>query len=168
MAGEHERRTSSGHTLRLVGGEVEAEPAPRGAVGPVGPDGNSDASLVLPGHRQSVAVGRHWVVRTTAERGVDGMANQVVELLSSELLSNAVLHGANGAAIGVQVRHTVTTVKISVSDAGDHNPVVLDNDPQSINGRGMAIVEAMSTRWGIEPHPEGGKTVWFELDLAEF
>ncbi|HMO11674.1 MAG TPA: hypothetical protein PKB06_09285, partial [Actinotalea sp.] len=122
MAGERERRTSSGHTLRLVDGAVST---PRGTVGPVGADGSSDASLVLPGHRQSVAVGRHWVVRTTAERGVDGMANQVLELLSSELLSNAVLHGADGSAIGVAVRHTRTSVRISVSDGGDHNPVVL-------------------------------------------
>ncbi|MCV2394958.1 ATP-binding protein [Actinotalea sp. M2MS4P-6] len=164
MGGEHERRTPSGRTLRLVGNDG----VPRGTLDPVRPDGTSDASLVLPGHRQSVAVGRHWVVRTAAARGVDGMANQVVELLSSELLSNAVLHGASGQAIGVQVRHTIASVRISVSDAGEHNPVVLDTDPQSINGRGMAIVEAMSTRWGIEPHPEGGKTVWFELDLAEF
>jgi hypothetical protein len=32
----------------------------------------------------------------------------------------------------------------------------------------MAIVEAMSSRWGIEQRAEGGKTVWFELDLTEF
>lgn len=165
MAGEPQRRTSSGRTLRLVG---EASAAPRGRVGPVGADGASDASLVLPGHRQSVAVGRHWVVRTTAERGVGGMANQVLELLSSELLSNAVLHGAGGQAIGVQVRHTVATVRVAVSDGGDHTPVVLDQDLAAVNGRGMAIVEAMSSRWGIEPRDEGGKTVWFELDLDEF
>lgn len=165
MAGEPQRRTSSGRTLRLVG---ESSVTPRGRVGPVGADGTSDASLVLPGHRQSVAVGRHWVVRTSAERGVGGMANQVLELLSSELLSNAVLHGAGGQAIGVQMRHSVATVRVAVSDNGDHTPVVLDQDLAAVNGRGMAIVEAMSSRWGIEPRDEGGKTVWFELDLDEF
>jgi anti-sigma regulatory factor (Ser/Thr protein kinase) len=165
MAGDRERRTSSGHTLRLVGGQ---DPVPRGKVGPVDADGVADASLVLPGHRQSVAVGRHWVVRTAAERGVVGMANQVVELLSSELLANAVLHGSDGAAIGVQVRNSRETVRVSVSDSGEHAPVVLHNEPSALNGRGMAIVEAMSTRWGVEAHVEGGKTVWFELDLSDF
>ena len=165
MAGEPQRRTSSGRTLRLV---AEGAAQPRGRVGPVGADGASDASLVLPGHRQSVAVGRHWVVRTTAERGVGGMANQVLELLSSELLSNAVLHGAGGHAIGVEVKHTTAAVRVAVSDNGDHTPVVLDQDLAAVNGRGMAIVEAMSSRWGIEPRDEGGKTVWFELDLDEF
>ncbi|MDO8106561.1 ATP-binding protein [Isoptericola sp. b441] len=164
MAGEPQRRPSSGRPLRLVGEST----TPRGRLGPVCEDGSSDASLVLPGHRQSVAVGRHWVVRTSAERGVVGMANQVVELLSSELLSNAVLHGAGGHAIGVQLRHTAATVRVAVSDGGDRAPVVLDQDLAAVNGRGMAIVEAMSTRWGIESRDEGGKTVWFELDLTEF
>ncbi len=165
MAGEPERQTPSGRTLRLVG---DGAPSPRGKVGPVAPDGSSDATLVLPGHRQSVAVGRHWVVRTSAERGVGGMVNQVLELLSSELLSNAVLHGAGGQAIGLEVRHTMATVRVAVSDGGEHTPVVLDADVAAVSGRGMAIVEAMSSRWGIEQRAEGGKTVWFELDLTEF
>jgi anti-sigma regulatory factor (Ser/Thr protein kinase) len=165
MTGERQRRTPSGNTLRLVGGT--GGELPRGTVKPVGADGVGDASLVLPGHRQSVAVGRHWVVRTAAERGVTGMASQVVELLSSELLANAVLHGGEGA-IGIRLRHTAEVLRVSVSDAGDHSPVVLHTEPSALSGRGMAIVEAMSHRWGIEPHAEGGKTVWFEIDLAEF
>ena len=47
-------------------------------------------------------------------------------------------------------------------------PVVLHNEPEAPNGRGMAIVEAMSTRWGVQAHGDGGKTVWFELDLADY
>lgn len=160
MPGEPQRRTSSGRTLRLVGTDLPTQRPPTAEA--------DDAVLVLPGHRQSVAVGRHWVVRTSVERGVDSMLGQVLELLSSELLSNAVLHGGSGASIGVALRQTTTSVRISVSDAGDHSPVVLDQDLGALNGRGMAIVEAMSSRWGVEPHIEGGKTVWFELDLAEF
>ncbi|MBO1753023.1 ATP-binding protein [Actinotalea sp. BY-33] len=165
MTGDRARRTSSGSTLRLVGG-----------AGPDGPDEPQDAdlpeddadSLVLPGQRQSVAVGRHWVVSTAAARGITGMANQVLELLSSELLANAVLHGPQGVAIGVQMRHTETAVRVSVSDASATNPVVMHNGPSAPNGRGMAIVEAMSSRWGVEEHADGGKTVWYELELDEF
>ena len=33
-------------------------------------------------------------------------------------------------------------------------------------GRGLLIVEALATDWGADVH-EHGKTVWFELDVAE-
>jgi len=36
------------------------------------------------------------------------------------------------------------------------------------SGRGMAIVEAMSNRWGVDERPDVGKTVWFEIDLDEY
>uniref|UniRef100_UPI0040401299 ATP-binding protein n=1 Tax=Streptomyces sp. TG1A-60 TaxID=3129111 RepID=UPI0040401299 len=30
-------------------------------------------------------------------------------------------------------------------------------------GRGLLIVEAVTDRWGVDPHPDGrGKTVWLE------
>ena len=178
MTGDRARRTSSGSTLRLVAGtEPEAAIEPSGdpeasedvkGDGSEGLDEAAQPSVVLPGQRQSVGVGRHWVVRAAAEGGVTGMANQVVELLSSELLANAVLHGPAGAPIGIQVRHTPTSVRVSVSDGGAASPVVLHREPTAPSGRGMAIVEAMSSRWGIEEHGGGGKTVWFELDLEDF
>ncbi|HWS57745.1 MAG TPA: ATP-binding protein [Actinotalea sp.] len=170
MTAERERRTSSGSTLRLVGEAVAAAPAaevPAQRTEPLLP-GHRAVDLVLPGQRQSVAVGRHWVVRTVLECGVDEMANQVVELLCSELLANAVLHGSEGGAIAVQVHHSVTVLRVSVSDAGSRTPVVLHTEPSAPNGRGMAIVEAMSSRWGVDEHADGGKTVWFELDLADY
>ncbi|KGM13437.1 histidine kinase [Cellulomonas bogoriensis 69B4 = DSM 16987] len=123
---------------------------------------------MLPGQRQSVAVGRHWVVSTAAAQGVTGMVNQVLELLSSELLSNAVLHGPGGSAVGLQLRCSDGSVRVSVSDAGPEAPVVMAHEPSSLSGRGMAIVEAMASRWGVEEHRDGGKTVWFELDLDDF
>lgn len=195
MEGDRERRTSSGHTLRLVGsgeadGQVSASGRTASSDGGVdravqdgaavdgvlreagsAPSVESDvvqASTVLPGQRASVAVGRHWVVRNAVENDVTGMANQVLELLSSELLANAMLHGPAGGAVGLQVRHTRETVRVSVSDGGSEPPVVLHREPTAASGRGMAIIEAMSTRWGVEEHRDGGKTVWFELDLGDF
>ncbi|HEY3438114.1 MAG TPA: ATP-binding protein [Actinotalea sp.] len=190
MTGDRERRTSSGSTLRLVGASdadatatpVAGGPAEDAVDGSSGSpadgqdhagasavfDGEAHPSVVLPGQRQSVGIGRHWVVRAAAEGGVTGMANQVVELLSSELLANAVLHGPAGSAIGIQVRHSDDAVRVSVSDSGATSPVVLHREPSAPSGRGMAIVEAMSSRWGVEEHADGGKTVWFELDLDDF
>lgn len=174
MRGDRARRTSSGSTLRLVAADstTAASAEPAGPASDAGtepsPDGAVHASIVLPGQRQSVGIGRHWVVRTAVEGGVTGMANQVVELLSSELLANAVLHGPDSTAIGIQVRRTDVSVRVSVSDGGDTSPIVLHREPSAASGRGMAIVESMSSRWGVEEHADGGKTVWFELDLADF
>ena len=165
MTGDRARRTSSGATLRLVATDGEAPAAPARRSPPPEPPADT---LMLPGHRQSVGTGRHWVVRTIVEHGVTGMANQVVELLASELLANAVLHGPEGGAVGLEVRCTDDTVRVSVSDAGGQSPVVLHREPAAAAGRGMAIVEAMSTRWGVHEHEDGGKTVWFELDLDDF
>ena len=178
MTGDRARRTPTGSTLRLVAptGDQQGDagpgaPAPADAsqAGAHGAEDSADlASIVLPGQRRSVAIGRHWVVAEAVQRGVTGMANQVVELLSSELLANAVLHGADGAPVGLQIRHSHDAVRVSVSDGSVSEPVVLHNEPEAPNGRGMAIVEAMSTRWGVQAHGDGGKTVWFELDLADY
>jgi len=160
MPGDRERRTSSGSTLRLVGSDPVV-------VSPAGPHG-AEQSVVLPGQRQSVAVGRHWVVACASGHGLNGVLGQVIELLCSELLTNAVLHGADGGPVALAVRVSTTAVRVSVSDAAREAPVVLHSEPSDLHGRGMAIVEAMSQRWGVENHAEGGKTVWFELDRAEF
>ena len=183
MSGERARRTPSGRTLRLVTGtddatdvapdEREGGSHPTGlgaradATAPGGPD-TPDSRITVPVERRSVAVGRHWVVRTVAERGVVGMANQVVELLSSELLANAVLHGPQDGEITVAVTFGPGTVRVAVGDRGRRTPVVLHGEPAAPAGRGMAIVEAMSNRWGVLETDDGGKTVWFELDLDAY
>lgn len=161
MSGDPIRRTSSGRSLHLVGADLTDDDADDA-------DDAYVADLVLAPERQSVAVGRHWVVRTVAANGVTGMANQVVELLTSELLSNAVLHGAAGLPIHLGVCGTDTVVRVSVSDSVPERPVVLHPAPVAPSGRGMAIVEAMSNRWGVDAREEGGKVVWFEIDLDDY
>lgn len=156
MGGEPIRRGPFRRGLHLVGSSSLPESQ--------APD---EAAIVLPGQRRSVTVGRHWVVNVAADAGITGMANQVVELLTSELLANAVLHGAPGEGIGLRVRWDEETIRVSVSDQEHAEPVVLHPEPVALSGRGMAIVEAMSSRWGVETEPDG-KSVWFELDLDEF
>lgn len=157
MGGQPARRTPSGRTLRLVtndqvpGAQLDAE----------------ESAISLPGQRRSVAAGRHWVVREAAELGVTGMANQIVELLTSELLANAVLHGPPDGTVGLRLLATETVLRVTVTDHELATPVVLHPEPIEPSGRGMAIVEAMSNRWGVDVG-SGGKAVWFELDLDDY
>ncbi|QKZ23283.1 ATP-binding protein [Streptomyces chartreusis] len=93
-------------------------------------------------------------------------AEQVV----AELAANAALHGrvpGRDFRLALTLDTAVGTLRIAVSDArGDHIPVpTTAADPEEAeSGRGLLIITALADRWGTEPHPPGGKTVWAELE----
>ena len=87
---------------------------------------------------------------------------QVVVLLASELVSNAVVHGPEAGAVRIHVRIDGATVRVGVRDSGGGTPTVGHPEPTAPSGRGLALVEALSSDWGIQSHPDG-KTVWFEV-----
>ena len=112
--------------------------------------------------RSAPRAARHWVMRAVAEAGIGGSGNQVVELLTGELVSNAVVHGPATGDITVRVRIDGPVVRVLVSDCGGGTPTVGHPEPTAASGRGLALVEALSSSWGTENRP-GGKTVWFEV-----
>ncbi|NUU18810.1 ATP-binding protein [Cellulomonas humilata] len=122
--------------------------------------------LVVQAERSAPRAVRHWVMRTIADADVGGAPNQVVELLTAELVSNAVVHGPDGGDVRVEVRIDGATVRVSVRDTGGGTPTVGHPEPTAPSGRGLALVEALSTDWGIHPHRDG-KTVWFEVRTDE-
>lgn len=107
---------------------------------------------------------RHWVMRSVAGAGVGGASNQVIELLTGELVSNAVVHGPAGEPVRIAVRVDGYLVRVAVTDQGGGVPQVRHAEPTDPNGRGMALVETLSTAWGAARQPDGGTTVWFEVD----
>jgi len=131
--------------------------------------GALDEELVLRAERTASRTARHWVMRTVADAGVGGSANQVVELLTAELVSNAVVHGPEGGAVRVGVRVANGTVRVDVGDEGGGSPRVRHPEPTATSGRGLALVEALSSSWGTQPRgPHGqGKVVWFEVRVDE-
>jgi hypothetical protein len=52
-------------------------------------------------------------------------------------------------------------VRVGVRDTGGGTPPVGHPEPTAPSGRGLALVEALSSAWGTQVHPDG-KTVWFE------
>jgi hypothetical protein len=86
-----------------------------------------------------------------------------IELVASELVTNAVQHV--GGEIDYRLRLDDETLRIEVADrASDRPPVVLNPLPNDEHGRGLRLVDAVSTTWGSTPDGVG-KTVWAELDL---
>ena len=82
------------------------------------------------------------------------------ELVASELVTNALLHGGGRAAVRV-----VTLdggVRIEVADASPHAPFVGQPSSDAMTGRGLALVARLARGWGVEPQPKG-KVIWAEV-----
>lgn len=88
----------------------------------------------------------------------------LVTLLVSEVVSNAVLHGAAPQAIEVDVSPQM--IHVEVSDQAPAEPVVQPVDVARIGGNGMRIVDGLSSAWGVSQHPGNGKHVWFDVFRA--
>lgn len=91
------------------------------------------------------------------------------EQIVAELAANAARHGR---VQGRDFRLTLTlddvtgTLRIAVTDTRGEKLPVLRPDPQpdAESGRGLLLVTALADRWGTEPYPPTGKTVWAEVD----
>ena len=117
---------------------------------------------MLAGESTAPRVARRWVMRAAAEAGFGGAANQVAELLTAELVANAVVHGPPAGDVQVRVIVDRDVLRVEVTDGGPGAPVVRHALPSDPSGRGLALVEALSASWGAVRAGEG-KTVWFEL-----
>jgi anti-sigma regulatory factor (Ser/Thr protein kinase) len=85
-------------------------------------------------------------------------------LLADELLTNAVAHG--GGKFSLAARLDGTLLRVAVSDQSSSAPVkVYPPDNNLEHGRGLRIVDATASKWGIERRGSE-KAVWFELDLT--
>lgn len=119
------------------------------------------ALLSLPPDPESVAQARHWVVARLRDEG-RGELIDPVKLLVSELLTNVVRHARTPCDLILDIEPD--RVRIEVRDGADQQPVVGDfDDPMALSGRGMVLVDVLSTEHGVEPLTGGGKAVWCEL-----
>ncbi len=110
----------------------------------------------------SVARIRRFAVETsrTTAPAVDA---DTVALLVSEVATNALVHGTG--RVRVRVRPTGGGLRVEVHDEGPTLPSRREATPMDEGGRGIALVDALSSGWGAEATPEG-KTVWFEVAAA--
>ncbi|MCW2621009.1 MAG: Sensor phosphatase [Frankiales bacterium] len=85
-------------------------------------------------------------------------------LVLTELVTNAVLHGKSPFRVRVEPFERV--LRLQVADAGRTLPLRPQTGPDAMTGRGLGLVAALSTGWGVDPRPGGGKVVWAELSPA--
>lgn len=87
----------------------------------------------------------------------------VVVLLISELVTNAVLHAASPVTLRGWLEPA--RLRVEVTDDSPIPPALRTYGPESTTGRGLRMVAHLSAGWGISS-AEDGKTVWFELDIS--
>ncbi|MGI8983555.1 MAG: ATP-binding protein [Acidimicrobiales bacterium] len=109
----------------------------------------------------SVGAGRRAVGAELAHRGVTPEVVEVVELMASELITNAVFH--TGGRVGLVVTMVDQLIRVEVTDDSLGRPVLRHPPADSTSGRGMEIVNTLASRWGVDELPAGGKSVWFEV-----
>lgn len=112
------------------------------------------------------------LARLLTERQLDdwGEPYEAAAQVVAELASNAVLHGrvpGRDFRLVLELRPG-RTLRVEVTDArGDRVPCLPDPmEEDAEGGRGMAVVQAYSDRWGVSGAPAGAKTVWAELALG--
>jgi len=111
----------------------------------------------------SVGLARSLVRDSLA--GFDGDARDVALLLTSELVTNAILHARTPVQLGVLVDGDRALV--CVADRLPESPALSPraHSHDRPGGRGLALVEDLADTWGTTTYT-GGKTVWFVLQTA--
>lgn len=110
----------------------------------------------------AVPYARRWVADALTEDPVVAILPDA-ELVVSELVTNALLHGAPPITVSVEVHGT--TVRIAVSDGSRATPVRALARADAMTGRGLSLIAALASDWGVDPTPEG-KVVWCELSAV--
>jgi anti-sigma regulatory factor (Ser/Thr protein kinase) len=85
------------------------------------------------------------------------------QLLTSELVTNAVMYTPSGCSLSAWYVDDQRALRVEVADEASDIPRVRPpSAPSHVGGRGLQLVASRSTNWGVVPNG-GGKSVWFEL-----
>ena len=115
--------------------------------------GCSDLREVPEARRALRELLRHW--------GGPG-CSEIAELLTSELVTNALVHTDRDAVLTVTV--SPDGLRVEVRDFVGRRPRLrapIADD--GTHGRGLVLVESLADAWGVRAHGVG-KAVWFELN----
>ena len=123
------------------------------------PDRSERAAL--PFSATSPAHGRRFTADVCARWGVPVAATDDAVLAVSELLTNAYLHGRSASVLTAAL--TGRVLRTEVADDSPLLPTRRQSSVEASCGRGLLLVEALTSRWGWT-QTETGKVVWFEID----
>ena len=138
-----------------------------GQTGWAGMEVTEASVLLLPFAASSVGVARRRLVSDLIAANLCDSAVCDVALVISELLSNALRHAVPlpGSKIRVAWRINADSVQVSVRDGGGPTRPELGEPTQAATGgRGLRIVQKLSSSWGTTTGDEG-TTVWAHVPV---
>jgi anti-sigma regulatory factor (Ser/Thr protein kinase) len=112
-----------------------------------------DHQLWLPCDAASASHARSFVGEACQAQGVDAETAELARLVVSELVTNAVVQGCREVALSLGVASE--TVAGAVTDYGGGLPRLLEAPLATEGGRGLNIVAATASAWGLRVHDEG-------------
>ena len=123
-------------------------------------------SLTIRGQAEEVSGARSFITRTLSAAGKgQRVDSDAATLLTSELVTNAIVHTTSGAPDGsvtVVVVDVPDGVLIEVIDDGSGGTPVVKGDLLAADGHGLYLVQQLAAQWGYLRDP-AGTTVWFHL-----
>lgn len=121
------------------------------------------ATTSLGGHPSSVPEARRWTVSTLSSWGLDVTAWSAAQVVS-ELATNCTLHARSDFEVRLSVEGEC--VRVEASDRAPGGLQARAYSSTATTGRGLRIVEGLSSSWGVVPTADG-KTVWALLPLED-
>lgn len=115
------------------------------------------ASASLDRDLSSPRLARRFVAEVLRKWRCDDIL-ETVEIAVSELVTNALLHAHSKVDVTVSLRSQ--DVRVDVVDRGSGEPRLRNPAKEEVSGRGLFIVESLTTSWGVDEGP-GWKSVWF-------
>ncbi|MDQ3385320.1 MAG: ATP-binding protein [Actinomycetota bacterium] len=110
--------------------------------------------------KAAVGEARRFVSEVLEDRHPDDLVETAI-LLTSEVVSNAVLHGRSAPTVAISL--AADRVRVEVDDASPALPVRKHYGLEATTGRGLMLLEMLADGWGAE-RVGSGKRVWFDLD----
>ena len=115
----------------------------------------------------AVSEARRWVAGV-ADGLLQAEQAENLRLVISEVVTNALMHGASGRRIDVAVTPKPEFLCVQVTDDGPGlvpRPAALGGTDGEEGGFGLYFVEQLTRRWGVTREDRRTR-VWFELDYC--
>jgi len=127
---------------------------------PVGTSRDGMSTLHLEPVVESTPTARHWIAAHL--RDLPAEVTGYAALLTSELVTNAVLHAATPMCVTLHI--LPDRIRVDVADGNPSFPSLKEYGREAATGRGLTLFNTLASNWGVQA-VDGGKIVWFELPV---